>query len=428
MLPVTALRIAMLSLFVAPDAHPADSSTRISNVDFDAERKTILTINKPGYLSIVQDPIDNKDHLLVSSFQLLGKDQLFSISSWSKGLSSPDQLQISTLSDSITWPNEARTAGDGLFPTNGILVSGGFLVPGKSTGAVTFVPWFQPNAAYPLTTAKKGWFYHRTEEWDVNQDGFKDIVTARSHIPMMGTPQGELLWLENPGSKMSAPLPWQEHVIASGPDVHFRILPSEMGESLTIIATEFSKKRLTAYRQQPSGKFERIILDETLGSAFDVQLADLNSDKQLDLVVTNHEADEKASVFGYEFDPSSLKIKARHVLLAGIETRQKAFKAASPGPVTTFWPKNRSGIATQKPWLLISGDGSQKAHILVPTDPVSTDNWTYREHILWNPKSTVGQSTLGDVDKDGLLELFIPAYDANQLAVFTIVPRHGGDH
>ncbi|MEY4064503.1 MAG: hypothetical protein RIR26_711, partial [Pseudomonadota bacterium] len=99
-----------------------------------------------------------------------------------------------------------------------------------------------------------------------------------------------------------------------------------------------------------------------------------------------------------------------------------------PGPVTAFWPKNRSGVATQKPWLLVSGDGSQKAHVLVPAEPAKSQDWNYREHILWNPASTVGQSTVGDVDNDGLLELFIPAYDANKIAIFTIVPRQGADH
>jgi hypothetical protein len=400
----------------------------MSNSDFDAEERALLDINKPGYLSLVEDPVHHADHLIVSSFQLFGKDKLFSISAWPKGLSSPDQLTVTTLTEAITWPNEARAAGVNLFSTQGMLVSGGFLVPGKSTGAITFVPWSQPDSAQPLTSAKKGWFYHRTEEWDVDGDGLKDIVTARSTMPMVGTPQGELLWLENPGSASAESTPWQEHVIASGPDVHFRILPSEISPSLTIIATEFAKKRLTAFRQQSSGEFERFILDDTLGAAFDVQLADLNADKQLDLVVTNHEGDAKASVYGYEFDPVSLKVKERHVLLTGIQTLQKAFKAASPGPVTAFWPKNRSGVATQKPWLLVSGDGSQKAHVLVPAEPAKSQDWNYREHILWNPASTVGQSTVGDVDNDGLLELFIPAYDANKIAIFTIVPRQGADH
>ena len=425
MLPAHALRIAVLSVSVAYSLNSSalSFSNDVSNSDFDAQQRTLLDINKPGYLGLVEDPVDHTDHLIISSFQVFGKDKLFSVGAWSKGLSSPDQLKVTTLNETITWPNEARTAGDGLFKTPGMLVSGGFLVPGKSTGAITYVPWSEPNSARPLTTAKKGWFYHRTEEWDVNGDGLKDIVTARSTMPMVGTPQGELLWLENPGPAAPESTPWVEHVIAAGPDVHFRILPAAISPSLTIIAAEFAKKRLTAFRQLPSGEFERFILDDTLGSAFDVQLADLNSDNQLDLVVTNHESDAKATVFGYEFDPSTLKIKERHVLLTGIETLQKAFKAASPGPVTAFWPKNRSGIATHKPWLLVSGDGSQKAHILVPSDPADSRNWNYREHILWNPASTVGQSTIGDVDNDGLVELFIPAYDANQIAVFTLIPH-----
>ncbi|NBO37155.1 hypothetical protein EBU99_01085 [bacterium] len=393
--------------------------------DFTLEERSILSIKRPGYLSLAFDPTNQQNHLLISSFQLFGADSLFSVTNWQRGLAKPEELDTTLLNNNITWPNEARTANSELFAEKGILVSGGFLVPGKSTGAITFVPWAHPEDARTLTAARKGWFYHRTEEIDINEDGLQDIMTARAFKPMMGASDGELLWLENPGPQDSnQSTPWKEHVIARGPDVHFRILRSSPDQPLTIFTTEFFNKRLTAHRLTSSGEFNHVTLDDQLGSAFDIQLSDLNADGTIDLLVTNHEGNEKASVIAYEIDHQTLKVKSKHTLLTGIPTRQKGFKASSPGPVISFTPTSKPGYATRKPWILVSGDGSQKAHLLVPNDDSNSNDWNYREYILWNPTSTVGQSAVGDIDGDGRVELFIPAYDANQVAVFTLTPTH----
>lgn len=410
----------LCSLQISTIAH----AETIENEDFIAHRRMVLDIAKPGYLNIAHNPLTGQPELLVSSFRMFGKDSLFSLSNWHKGLRSPDLLNTTTLTDTVTWPNEARSVAKEVFQDDGILISGGFLVPGKATGAVTFMPWSQPEQTHPITTPRKGWFYHRTEEWDVNGDGHLDIITARAYKPVMGKHDGELLWLENPGSGNALTLPWKEHIIGRGPDVHFRILPASKASPLTIIATEFSAKKLSAYRLNANNTFDYTVLDQTLGSAFDVQLEDLNRDGNIDLLVTNHEADAKASVFAYELDPESLRVRTRHVLLTGIETRQKAIKSASPGPISTFFPATADGKRPNKPWILVSGDGSQRAHILVPTDDTDSKTWNYREHILWNPTSTVGQSAFADIDGDGQIEIFVPAYDADQVAVFTLSSKH----
>lgn len=395
-----------------------------SNKHFTLTQRTILNVEKPGYLHVVKNPNTSQDHLLVSNFKLFGKDQLFSISNWQKGLSDSSQLQSEIFSTAAVWPNEARAADYSLFNQEGVIVSGGFLVPGKATGAVTFIPWSSPSEYVALTTPKKGWFYHRTEEFDVNRDGHLDIVTARALKPMFGQPDGELLWLENPGPGLiTSNKPWKEHVIGRGPDVHFKILPKNMTSSLTIVSTEFSAKKLSAYQQQADGSFKYSLIDDTLGSAFDVQLADLNTDGTIDLLVSNHEHDHNASVFAYEIDAQTLTLKSRHTLISGIETKQKGIKAASPGPVMAFHPTTATGLTTIKPWILVSGDGSQKAHLLVPESDTSTNDWKYTEHVIWNPASTVGQSTIADIDLDGILEIIIPAYDANKIGIFSLSPH-----
>jgi hypothetical protein len=424
---VAPIVVVLMNLHLHASAEQSPKKSIVLNSKFTIEERAILDIKKPGYLSFVSDPVTRAPHLLISSFQAFGKDTLTSITGWDKGLATPQLLDTAILNSEITWPNEARLIDSKIFPSEGLLVSGGFLVPGKSTGAVTFVPWNHPDNALTLTTAKKGWYYHRTEEWDVNNDGLMDIVTARGTIPMMGKPDGELLWLENPG-EVQLNVPWQEHIIARGPDVHFRILnhaltSQENKTPLTIIATEFSARKMTAFRQTAGGSFERTILDDTLGAAFDIQLEDLNADGRIDLLVTNHEPDSKASVFGYEIDSESLKIIKRHTLLTGIETRQKGIKQASPGTILAFHPVPGTIYAQAKPWILVSGDGSQRAHLLIPKHESDEQSWEYHEHIIWDAQSTVGQSAIGDLDGDGRVEIMIPAYDKNEIAVFTVTPH-----
>lgn len=431
------MKIPSLGVFVRPilllsavsPAASLGSAERVAldNESFTLVERAILDMPKPGYLSFVTDPTNQQPHLVVSSFRPFGNDSLFSITQWDKGLTDPKLLDVAILNGQITWPNEARMANPSTFNKEGMLISGGFLVPGKSTGAVSFAPWTHPEQHLTLTTPKKGWYYHRTEEWDVNADGFSDIITARGTIPMMGKPDGEFLWLENPGPSNTT-TPWKEHFIARGPDVHFRILNDSSSATndqspLTIFVTEFSARKLTAFRQTSELRFERHILDETLGAGFDIQIIDLNSDGTRELLVANHEADAKASVFAYEFNPATLKIINRHTLLTGIETRQKGIKQASPGTIHAFQPSARKGFNTQKPWILVSGDGSQRAHLLVPASDSDSKNWKYTEHEIWNAKSTVGQSAVGDLDSDGTLELMIPAYDANKVAIFSITPK-----
>jgi hypothetical protein len=298
----------------------------------------------------------------------------------------------------------------------GFIISSGFLLPTKSTGAISFVD-SDTGTVTKLTHDKKGFFYHRARFIDISQTGRLDIITARGHISPFSANDGELVWLKRPQNPISDD--WQEVVLTKGPDIHFRILKTSSLDLTFVVAAEFSKQQLELFWISKDGNLGSRVIDSTLGNPFDVDFADLNHDGKLDMLVTNHQHDNKASVFAYEI-PLDLKNGPwiRHTLLEGVQTRQKGFNQASPGVAKAFYPEIKESNSN-KPWILVSGDGSQRVHLLTPLSEMASD-WTYKEEIILDTKSTVGEPLIYDFDGDGLSDFVIPAYDADKLYLMSI--------
>eukprot|EP00977_Amphora_coffeiformis_P017741 scaffold5885_cov201-Amphora_coffeaeformis.AAC.19 len=128
-----------------------------------------------------------------------------------------------------------------------LLVSDGFLVPGKHRGGLYLVqhPGNPDNECTTrLTAASSSWFYHKSVWIDLTNDGRQSILTARCRVTTNAgatniVQQGQLVWLEAPkpdsyDTEMQLPLeddgtpfdpfarrhlPWKERVLATGPDV-----------------------------------------------------------------------------------------------------------------------------------------------------------------------------------------------------------------
>jgi len=71
------------------------------------------------------------------------------------------------------------------------VVPDGFLVPGKSNGGVYVVTMDDSDLTKAVSTTKistedKGYFYHMGEWIDLNGDGRKDFLTARSNAKENG--------------------------------------------------------------------------------------------------------------------------------------------------------------------------------------------------------------------------------------------------
>jgi hypothetical protein len=401
-----------------------------------------IQVGKPAFLALVPFQPGEAPTLVISSFRMFGRDTVRTVPAVGEFLEDLGAVRPTLLTDRITWPNETDWTPGSIFGFDALTVSSGFLVPGKNRGAVSVLPLrdgaaFWAHEPIRLSPDMPGWFYHRAVWRDMDGDGAQDVITARARKPMMGAGRGKLVWLRNPGRqirenaadgiKVGAAPSWEEQVLAEGPDVHFRLEDLDGDGTEEVLATEFFGKRLSVSWFEggegplASRGLRRRVIDAQLGSAFDLELVDLDGDGRRDLLVTNHEPDEKAAVFAYEI-PDDFRNEAwpRHTLIEGIETRQGGPKQASPGRATAFHPRPAEPGA--RPWILVSGDGSQRAHLLVPEEG---SRWAYREETLVDVGGTVGLCLAEDVDGDGYTEIFVPSWNKDEIHVFTFAPATG---
>ena len=99
--------------------------------------------------------------------------------------------------------------------------------------------------AVRLAPEKSGYFYHMGNWVDMNNDGRKDYIIARTD----GKPgKGELIWLEHPEDGIAS-VPWTEHLITTGPDVCTSIYTfEEFPDEIVLFAAEFFDETLAFYR------------------------------------------------------------------------------------------------------------------------------------------------------------------------------------
>lgn len=364
-----------------------------------------------AFVSVVPGATLSGQELIVSRFGVMGGDAIERVSVHANVLQDPLALRLETITRYVNWPNEAVAVPEEIFGANFLAIGTGFLLPGRGTGDVLITHMYEP-IQFVISTKKPGFFYHRLVWIDMNGDGRLDALTARAKKYLVGGGEGELLWLEQPeGDPRRA---WQEHVIARGPDVHFVVANLAGDGSPVIIATEFFAKRLSVHWRERN-RWQTRVIDEQLGAAFDLVLADLNLDGRQDLLVTNHEAGRGGAVYAYEI-PWLFKTEAwpRHTLLANIKVEGNEFNAAAPGS-PLIWRSRYGG----KPRIVVSGDGSHKVHLLEPQS-TSRSDWSYREQILLHRNSTIGRPWLGTIAGSEDPYLLVPSYDEGKIHVLQL--------
>lgn len=353
--------------------------------------------------------------LVVTGFEVFGPDTTTVHRQVSAALQRPGP-SAEVMSNLQPWPNEACAVGPELLGRPGWLVANGFLVPGKGDGAITFID-DETHAATRLTKKSDGFFYHRVRpvHWGLNQS--VALLTARAKQPFFRPARGELVLL-TPRRDAQGTVSWDERVLATGPDVFFEAEDLDGDGVEELIAAQFFGKKLEIMWWD-GGLLRRREIDKEVGTAFDVTLANLSGTQQRVLVLTTHEGGSRGGVYAYEI-PEDFKHGHwdKHTLLTGIQTRGGFMNAASPGSPTVFYP----GKAWGKPWIFVSGDDSQRGHLLVPKSQDPQD-WSYSEHIILDSKSTIGRAAVGDIDGGGHPTLLIPVHDANAVAAIGVVPK-----
>jgi hypothetical protein len=136
------------------------------------------------------------DSLILSAFDatpIFGKDAAFVVSP-NELLKPTTKASFQKIGGSIVWPNTVTKAPSSLFGMEGMVVPGGFLVPGKTNGGISFAPG--GNGVYQdfitLFQNSNGYFYHQVEFIDVNGDGALDMISCRAKKPLTGAGYGDL--------------------------------------------------------------------------------------------------------------------------------------------------------------------------------------------------------------------------------------------
>ena len=246
--------------------------------------------------------------------------------------------------EAIRWPNEVNSvplqhseagrkaqaqSGDPSPPEvvreqdDALLVSDGFLVPGRNRGGLYIVrnpgnedsEWricLTGGEGSRLNPDDDGWFYHRAIWADLTGDGRQSILTARAKIPSIlsassGTAQdgrtkakGQLVWLERPkphsydkstGTALDVDgtvfdpfsalnTPWKVRILDEGPDVMFSVADLDpTDDTIEVIASQFFSRKLSLHSihigPEPRVSFSRMI-DDRCGASFSSILANLD--------------------------------------------------------------------------------------------------------------------------------------------------------
>ncbi len=353
---------------------------------------------------------------------------------------------VSTLTQNVTWPNTAVAASLGSAPagTNSFLVAGGFLVPPKTVGALTYVEaaadWSGVEGMWTLSVPDGnalfgGWFYHMAVLYDVDGDGTDDILSARATKPLIGASAGELVWLPR-GSLAS--VPWQEQVLFNGtysPDVFFALRDLDGDGADEIVSASYFSGGAVSVLYLVDGAatpglwsnasaIAQVVLDTSLGTMFGLSFGDVNGDGVEDLLVTNHVDNITLSgVYAYEIPqgPGAWRSPAawtRHTLATGFPVLIPGPGQAAPGAAVLL-PQPAQN-ATARPSIVVSGDGAESFYLLTPFGPA--DTWAFNTSLLYACNGTTGEPLAGDFNADGALDLLLPCYDTNHIAGFTLRP------
>lgn len=171
-----------------------------------------------------------------------------------------------------------------------------------------------------------------------------------------------------------------------------------------------------------------IVIDDSIGAVYDVQIVDIMKDGKQQLLVNDHIGDgTKNGVFLYEFpnghypDPKG-KAFTKHQIAGGFNT-SGGVGVGAPGFAVPFDLNVKED--RNKPFKIgVAGDGNFITWELTVEDK---KKMKYKKEVIRSVGGTSGIMAFGDVDGDGWTEAFVPYYEENLIYVYTANPAgvHG---
>ena len=372
-----------------------------------------------------EGPNETEEFLMVSSFGALSSGYIYMVDGIKDAVATGDasNLKSERLNETFVWPNEVKVVDYDIFGERAIQVPDGFLVPGKTEGGVYILRMDDEglttvNEKVMISPKKKGFFYHMGYWVDMNGDGRKDFITARSNAK---AGDGELVWFEHPEGGLDVS-PWEEHVVTEGPDVGIEVyeMPGYRNE-LIVFAAEFFDENLSVYRVslKDGTLIESRVIDDTTLAAYSVELVDLNNDGKQQLLVNNHEkSSKKNGIWAYELPSNGDLFNGeftKKTIETGFNTVFSLIPAMSPGFPYAVWPHGKT--RGERAHIFVAGDGDYEAHVLVPTGD-NAEDFGYTDYVFDKAHGTVGALAFSDLDNDGWTEVWVPNYDKSTVELY----------
>lgn len=351
------------------------------------------------------------------------------------------------------WPNEAIVVPEGIFPFKALLVAQGFhpaAFPGRLTVLNLDSPVYEEYVIHqstqtgsftgPLDPENQPEFYHNAVFFDMNNDGWTDIVTVRSGFRVgqaFHPPSGDLVWFQNPGPALDSSTAWAETILFGGPladnnfggpDIFLQMYDLEDDGIPEFVATHFftgggdaaaaDNGKFTLYGAPPGADWSVVnALDPTApavrvkdiavdqGKPFGIQFVDVNGDGVVDILATNHQPDGSAA---WPSDvPGRVLVFCRpagggdiflddwttHVLLDDLRPQPSLPGARSsrlaPGDAAVFFPRTPNPNKSGKPWIVVGGDEAGKVWLMRP----KPKDFVYKTKVLFDINDYYGPGT-----------------------------------
>lgn len=148
-------------------------------------------------------------------------------------------------------------------------------------------------------------------------------------------------------------------------------------------------------------------------------MVDLNGDGNRQLLINNHESDDKTNgIWAYEFPADPMNDDWSRQTIASDFKNAFSLMVPNMAPGFAYAVYPNGAKEGERAHIMVAGDGDHAAHALYPSGDASV--FEYTDTIFNNAKGTVGCLAFSDLDNDGWQEVWMPNYDNGTVALFKL--------